>query len=171
MIKYIYVPEDEDCSEYYEKAHDLNVSQIIHGPSDLITDFIEDYSQPSIIEIPEFTGLLMPIKTFKQGTSIPIIFIDEWIKQNKYNSLDCRIYSVDIDKPSVITLCKTLNMQYDQNYAFFAEFISDNFGEFIIEIVANYDDDKKVIFKEEIIVYKEYTKILVEETNDFKFEV
>lgn len=171
MIKYIYVPEDKDPAEYYEKANDLNVSQIVHGPSDLILDFIEDYTQPSVIEIPEFIGLAMPIKTFKQGSNIQIVFIDEWIKQNKYDSLDCRVYAVDIDKPSVMNLFKTLKMQYDQNYTFFAEFTSDNFGEFILEIVANYKEDKKILLREEIIVYKEYTDVLVEELNDFKFEV
>jgi hypothetical protein len=171
MIKYIYVPEDELPSDYYEKAYELGISQIIHGRSDIISDFIENYSLPSIIEIPEFTGIIMPKKTFKENEIIPIIFVDEWIKQNSYNSLDCLVYSVDIDKPWIKELCEEINMKYDQNYAFFAEFSPKTYGEYYVEIVANYDQDKKVIHKDEIIVYREYKDKVVEEINDFKFEI
>lgn len=171
MIKYIYVPESENISEYYQKANELGAVQIIQGESDIISDFIEDYEKPSIIEIPQFTGLFMPTKTFPEKSNIEIIFVDEWIKQNNYNSLDCNIYLLDIDKPWIQTLYKTIKLKYDQSYSFFGEFTAESYGEYIIEIIANYDNEQKNIYKDEIIIYREYQDKIIEENNDFKFEL
>lgn len=171
MIKYIYIPESENISEYYQKADELGAVQIIQGPSDIISNFIEDYEKPSIIEIPEFTGLVMPIKTFPEKSNINIIFVDESIKQNGYISLDCKIYILDIDKPWIKELCKIIKLKYDQLYSFFGEFMAEHYGEYIIEIIANYDNEQKVIHNDEIIVYKEYQDEIIEENNDFKFKL
>jgi len=171
MIKYIYVPEEEDIDEFYEKAYDLGINQIIHGRSDIIDDYIDDYTRSCVVQIPEFRGLNMPIKNFKEGTEISIHFIDEWLNQNSYMEVNCIIYKVDIEKPWEKYIYTSFAMKYDFKYSFFEYVTIDEYGEYIIEIVAKYNDHEEILCKEELVIYKEYKEVYTKGNNDFKFEI
>lgn len=171
MIKYIYVPESQDIFDYYEKSFHLNISQIIHGPSDIIKDYIDDYSRPCIIEIPEFKGIILEEKVVKENSKILIPFIDEYKKQDSYNSIDCKIYKIPLDGPRKKEVYEIIHMKHDLKYSFFCEYIFTDYGEYFIEIIANYEKESKILDYTEIIVFKEFKNKINEEIDDFKFKI
>lgn len=159
MQTYLYIPENKDMIDYFDKAKNSNISQIIQGPSDIIEDHVEDYSKPFIIKIPEYRGFWMDNFVFPESTEINIVFIDEWVKGENYHSIDAVIFKVDQEDPSMMDHYIDIKMGYDNEYTFYEKIRIDEYGEYLIKIIANYDDNtKKILDQKEFIVFKENDK-------------
>lgn len=159
MQTYLYIPEDESIVEYLDKAKNSEISQIIQGPSDIIEEHVEDYSKPFIIKIPEYRGFWMETFVFPEDTDIQIVFIDEWVKGEKYNSIDAIIFKVDEENPSELIHYKDVKMGYNGEYTFYEKIKIHEYGEYLIKIIANYDDNtKRILDQKEFIVFKENDK-------------
>lgn len=156
MQTYLYIPEDEDIMEYFDKAKNSDISQIIQGHSDIIEEHVEDYSKPFIIKIPEYRGFWMETFVFPENKDIQIIFIDEWVKNENYNSVDGVIFKIDQEDPSIMNHHMDIKMGYNGEYTFYEKIKIDSYGEYLIKIIANNNDDtRKILDEREFIVFKE----------------
>jgi hypothetical protein len=168
MQTYLYIPEDEEILNYFDKAKDSNISQIIQGPSDIIEKYVEDYSKPFIIKIPEYRGFWMETFVFPENKDIQIIFIDEWVKDENYISVDAIIFKVDIEDPSMMDHFMDIKMGYDGGYTFYEKIKIDTYGEYLVKIIANYENDtRKILDQQEFVVFKEIDS----EVHDFDFGI
>lgn len=155
MKTYLYVPENLDVSDFYAQAKESDISQIIHGESDIIKDHMEYWDKPCIIKIPEYKGFWMEKYVFQEGEKIPIIVIDEWAQSDTYKSITAVIHKVDAEKPSLMEFIRELPMAYDNMYSFYEILEINEYGEYCLEVFADYaDSTKKLIDVKELIVYK-----------------
>lgn len=159
MKTYLYVPKKLDESDFYAQAKESNINEIIHGESDIVREHIEDWESPCVIKIPEYKGFWMEKFVFEEGESIPLIVIDEWVHSDSYKSIIAVVHKVNIEDPSIMYFLKEFPMAYDNFYSFYETLEIDEYGEYYLEIFADYGDgNKKCIDSKELIVYKKEEK-------------
>ena len=151
----MYVPESLDVADFFAQAKESNISQIVHGPSDIIKDFVEDYSNPFIINIPQYRGFWMQKHVFEQNEDIQVVFIDEWITQENYESVSVLVFKVDLDDPARMNLFKEFKLGHDGTCNFYEKIRIEECGEYYLRVVAHYPDGAMANMDEvEIIVYR-----------------
>lgn len=171
MIKYLYVPIEENPVNYIKHAKDNGCIQIIHGRSEIINDYIDKQDDVIVVKIPQIRQLITEKNVFPLGDEIEFYYIDEWVKHDKYIYIDADILYIDMDDPNKINKIEEIRMSYDGEYCFNGKFVPEVYGEYIISIYASKDDNKKKkIVSKEIIVYKK-EESQWNGTETFKFEL
>ena len=155
MKTYIYVPKSLDAADFFAQAKESGISQIIHGESDIISEYVEDYSNPFIINIPQLRLIWLDKHVFEESEDIHLVFVDEWIVKDKYKSISAMAYKVDIDDPSKMNFYKEYKMGHDGKYTFYEKINIDEYGEFFVIVEAIYEDGgRRKLDETELIIYK-----------------
>jgi hypothetical protein len=157
MLRYLYIPENEDLDEHINFAVHNNFHQIIHGESDIVSGLIKNIDSVQEINIPEYRMLDNDFLVFHESEDFKIRFIDEFAINSGYDELTINLYQLDENnlKNKNFILSKKMNKI---NKVFYEIDLSiDKFGEYeftIVSAVNNKED--KILFTDRIIIYKQY---------------
>lgn len=167
MIRYLYIPENFELDEHIEYAVENNFQQVIHGPSDIIKDLIYDENNIQEINIPEYTLILNESLIFEENQEFIITIVDEFNVKEKYQLDKIIVYRKDdfnLNKKSFIFAKKITK---NNDYYYEVSLKLDKYGLYEIEISAvDSSEEKFILIKDEIIIYKKYEE---ENVTDDKF--
>lgn len=152
MLRYLYIPENEDIDTHIEYAINNNFNQIIHGSSDIINEYINDISNIQEINIPEHIFITNESLVFPEKEIFQIIIINEFMEKEESGDLYIDIFRIDDNDLKKKVFIKNEKMDKLQDYIFASSFSLDLYGEYIIYVINN----KTTILEEKIIIYKEY---------------
>lgn len=170
MLKYLYVPEKENSIDYIEYAKENSCIQIISGDSSILNEVEYDKDSVEIVKIPTILSITTEKNVYESGEDIKVIFVDEWLRDEKYVKVILKILQIDINDPNKVEEYDEIVMSYDGEYAFYSKFSIDQYGEYILQVYSEYDDGKinKKISKELIVYKKEEESKNDERLFDFK---
>lgn len=168
MLRYMYIPANEDIETHINFAVDNKFNQIIHGESKIITDLIEDKNKVQEINIPEYRMLENDFLVFEENESFKVTFIDEFsvdIIDPEYEIDIFRVNDLDLNKKDFLISKK---MICSDKYIYEAQFKIESYGEYIFFIKLNNKNNSTSdsIFTDKIIIYKKYD---MEQDIDDKF--
>jgi hypothetical protein len=172
MLKYLYVPKNENPIDYLDQAASEKCLQIIHGESEIINNLVKDKDSPAVVYIPKIRTLLIENPSYQYGEEVKFIFTDEWVREEGYSLASAEIMHVDIEDPSQVDLIEELKMSFDGDFSFYHKFTPKDYGEYIIQIYAEYEDGKR--FKKmsnSFIVYKDNGLGVPKNEKFFSFEL
>lgn len=163
MIRYLYIPIDKDLDDFMDYAVNNNFNQIIHGESDIVRGYIQDFNSVQEINIPEYKFILNDNLVFKENEYFILTIVDEFSEDSgelpKYIEI-YRIDDLDLNKKDFI-LNKDIIKK--QNFIYQVDLSVDKYGEYEVHIKSN---NKKSLIKDKIIIYREYKEA---ESADDKF--
>jgi hypothetical protein len=163
VIHILYVPKDKNVEDFYEEARKHNCRQIVHGNSDLIKDRIDDFSQVSVVLIPESVYMMMSQKVIPEGETVFFRFINEFVSDMKEREETF----IKIEKMYENETLLDQKMKYDGAFAYDYNYKFDSYGEFSVKVYGLNKFNREVILcEDEIIVYKKQESL--EEV--FKFD-
>ena len=170
MLKYLYIPEDEDVLDHIPKAIEENFNQIIHGSSDIIKDILINENSVQSISIPEFVKIDPETLVFYDGHTVVFSFTDEFIDELNYNNLRCVLYKVDDNNPKINKKYKTVYPEKVNNYLFSFSFQADRIGEYIVELVCDLENIETIRYKTELIICQSLNEQHEDDDGRFLFE-
>lgn len=152
MLRYLYIPENEDLDEHIEYAINNNFNQIIHGNSDIIKDYLINLNCIEEINIPEYRMILNDNLVFTEKEIFQIIIIDEFIKKEEDIDLYIDIFRIDDNDLKKKVFIKKEKLNKLKDYVFTSSISLDLYGEYVVYIINN----NKIVLEEKVIIYKEY---------------
>lgn len=155
MLQYLYIPEDCELDDGVEFAINNKISQIIHGKSDIINDIVQDFNVKQVINIPEKKEILNKFLVFAEKENFNILFLDEFSIDRPYESLVGEFYLID-ESLGEKKYMSSVKLEKINNVLFSLPFSLDKYGEYYLEILVNDNDTKRVVFRDTVIIYKEY---------------
>jgi hypothetical protein len=165
MYKIYYLPEgiilDED---HMAIASDQSCSQIIVGHSDIVKDYVNDFSKEQIIFIPEEHRIYLNDFSFKENEQIKVLYLNEWALLEPIESIKFSLYMIDFDNPKKLHHIEDYDPEYDEQFKYTKTISVENFGEYILEV----EVDGQVIGDCDFIVYKSESN---EDNNGPRFEL
>jgi hypothetical protein len=156
MLKYLYIPQEKDLDEFIEFAVENNFNQIIHGDSDILNDFSYDNSNIHEINIPEYRHIENENLVFKENEIFTIRLVDEFNIKENYKILGVNLFRVDDNNLNKKDFILYKDMDKIDDYIYDVDIQLEVYGEYIIDIIAQFDDKKETLLKDSIVIYKEW---------------
>jgi hypothetical protein len=157
MLRYLYIPDNEDLDDHIDFAVNNNFQQIIHGKSDIVSDLIVDENKIQEINIPEIIKLHNDFLVYQEGQDFVIRLINEFAINYKYNKIKINIYKLNEDDLTIkdLTISPDMNIINEIVYEFIGRI--DHYGEYEFNIIAILEDmSEEILYSDRIIIYKRY---------------
>ena len=156
MLKYLYIPENEDLDQHIDYAVNNNFHKIIHGESDIIKNLLIDKNLRQEINIPEHRQVLNYSLVFEENETFKLFILDEFNIDNRYESLKINLYRTDDNDLNEKKFVLSDEIKFIGNYLYEYELSLNNYGEYVFEIFFDFDEIKNILLTDKIIIYKAY---------------
>jgi len=157
VIKVYYVPKDNPIEDYLFIAKEEECRQLVHGPSNLTDEFVEDVNKPGIVYIPEDRFISVVDTVSEVGNPVYIYYINEFLRTEGLPWISFKIKKIDPDFPKVKHEIANIVPDFDGYFTFETQYTFNEIGEYVVEVYqreTKESEDLELILKEEIIIFE-----------------